>query len=112
MVLVVPVLLLVIGVVINAALWYHGSQVATSAAQEGLRAARAANGSIAAGQKVTDDFVAQLGSSVVVQPLVEVTRDQATTTVSIHARSVAVVPGFSWPIEAKASAPTEGFRAP
>jgi Flp pilus assembly protein TadG len=49
-VLVFPVLLLVIMVVFQFALWYHASGLATAAAQDGARAARAEGATARDGQ--------------------------------------------------------------
>ena len=110
-VLITPVLLVLIGVIINAALWYHGSQVANSAAQEGLRAAKSLHGTIQDGEKTTQNFVSQLGSSLVINPVVTISRDETTTSVDLKAHSIEIVPGLVFPIHTKVQAPTENFRA-
>ena len=63
-VLAVPVLLFMIMLVIQAGLWFHGSQLAEAAAQEGVQAGRSANGSAAAAEARARDFLGRLSPSV------------------------------------------------
>lgn len=109
-VLLTPVLLFLVMLVVQFGLWYHAEHVAQAAAQEGVRTARLEGGTADAGQTRAADFLAQLGSTIVQEPVVTATRDGETASVSVEGRSVAVVPGFSLPVSAKASSPVERFR--
>ena len=112
MVLVVPVLLVLITLVIQFALWYHASNVAEAAAEEGVRAARLRGGTAETGQATTENFLSQAGPTIVVAPEVSVSRDTDTARVEVHGRVVSVVPGISLPIDAVAESPLEEFRPP
>jgi Flp pilus assembly protein TadG len=112
MVLVVPVLLVLITLVIQFGLWYHASNVADAAAEEGVRAARLRGGTAEAGQATTENFLSQAGPTIVVAPEVSVSRDSDTARVEVHGSVVSVVPGIRLPIDALAESPLEEFRPP
>ena|SRR5581483_4330723 len=107
MVLVTPVLLLLIAFVIQFALWYHASHVASAAAQEGVRAARAYGGTANAGKERAERFLAQTGPTVVVGAVVDATRDVEHARVEVHGRAPAVVPGLRLSVGAVADSPNE-----
>ena len=109
-VLITPVLLLLIMLVVQFGLWYHGSHVATAAAQEGARAARVDGGSNEEGAARARSFVARLGRDVVGQPQVNAERDAARARVEVRGTAVAVVPGLRLPIRAVSEGPVERFR--
>ena len=109
-VLLTPVLLFLVMLVVQFGLWYHAEHVAQAAAQEGVRTARLEGSTADAGRTRATDFLANLGSTVVQEPVVTATRDADTASVSVEGHSVAVVPGFSLPVKASASSPVERFR--
>jgi Flp pilus assembly protein TadG len=111
-VLVTPVLLLMITIILNFALWYHASSIARAASQEGARSARLVGGTQDSGYQETDRFLSQLGSKVLVAPVITVQRDDVETRVEIRGYAADVVPGLKLPVHAIAAAPTEAFRAP
>jgi Flp pilus assembly protein TadG len=112
MVLVTPVLLLLIAFVIQFALWYHASHVAGAAAQEGVRAARAYDGTAAAGRERAERFLAATGPGIVLGPDVRVTRDVERARAEVHGRAPSVVPGMHLPVDAIAESPTERLTSP
>ncbi len=61
-VLIVPVLILLISVIISFALWFHASQVARSASQEGVRVARLPDGSSQVAENTTNRWPDDGGS--------------------------------------------------
>jgi Flp pilus assembly protein TadG len=109
-VLLTPVLLFLVMLVVQFGLWYHAEHVAQAAAQEGVRTARLEGSSADAGRTRATDFLANLGPTIVKEPVVTATRDADTASVSVHGHSVAVVPGFSLPVKATATSPVERFR--
>ena len=109
-VLVTPVLLVLIMLVVQFGLWYHGSHVATAAAQEGARAARVDGGSRAAGEARARAFLASLGREVVGHPQVSAERGADRARVEVRGTAVAVVPGLRLPIRAVSDGPVERFR--
>jgi Flp pilus assembly protein TadG len=110
LVLVTPVLILMVMLIIQFGLWYHGSHVAIAAAQEGARAARLEGGSAAAGEERARTFLRALGQEVVGEAQVVATRGPEVARVEVSGVSVAVVPGFRLPIQAVSEANVERFR--
>ena len=112
LVLVTPVLILMVMLIIQFGLWYHGSHVAIAAAQEGARAARLEGGSAMAGEDRARMFLGALGREVVGEAQVVASRGPDVARVEVSGVSVAVVPGFRLPIYAVSEANVERFRAP
>ena len=112
LVLVTPVLLLLVMLVIHFGVWYHAAHVATSAAQEGARAARLEGGTQAAGVARAEQFLASLGPEIVAGPRVRVQRDDERARVEITATALPVVPGLRLPIRAVSEGRVERFRSP
>jgi|SRR5581483_1794385 len=111
LVLVTPVLLLLIGFVVQFAVWYHASHVARAAAQEGVRAARAFGGSAEAGQARAEHFLAETGPTIVRGAEVTAFRDAQAARVEVRGHAPSVVPGLRLGISAEAQSPTERFSA-
>ena len=111
LVLVTPVLLLLLMLIVQFALWYHGSHVATAAAQEGARAARVEGGSGSEGAARAERFLTSLGREVVGEPHVVAARDgsRGVARVEIRGKAVPVVPGLRLPIRAVSESPLERF---
>ena len=109
-VLVVPVLLFLILVVLQAGLWFHGAQVVEAAAQEGVRAGRVETGTAAAAEDRARQFVVALSPSIASTANVRASRTAATTSVTVSGRVQAVVPGLGLTVSGSAEAPTERFR--
>jgi hypothetical protein len=110
-VFVAPVLILLVSIVISFALWFHASQIARSASQEGVRAAKLPGGSTAIAEETTNRMIEQLGRSAIDAPVVVAERDERLTRVEVRGKAMTAVPGLSLPVHAKASAATESFRA-
>ncbi len=110
--LVTPVLLVLLMLIVQFALWFHGAHVASAAAQEGARAARVVGGTGAEGEARARRFLANLGREVVAEPRVSVDRDPGWARAEIWGRAVPVVPGLRLPIHAVSEGPSERFRPP
>ena len=109
-VLLTPILLFLVMLVIQFGLWFHAQHVASAAAEEGARAARAEAGSADAGRDRAEAFLDQAGPTIITDRTVTATRNADIVTVEVRGRSVNVVPGFTLTIEASASSPVERFR--
>ncbi len=109
-VLAVPVLLLLIMLVIQAGLWFHGSQLAEAAAQEGVQAGRVENGSAADAERRARDFLGRLSPSVASTAQVHAVRTAEVTRVEVTGQVQQVVPGLVLTVSGAAEAPTERFR--
>jgi len=109
-VLVFPVLLLLLMLIIQFALWYHASDLATAAAQDGTRAARVQGATASDGAAEANQLLDQTGRSILQgrQVLVERTRD--VTRVEVRGTCIELVPFLHLPVHAVAESPTERFR--
>jgi Flp pilus assembly protein TadG len=110
-VIAVPLLMLLILLIVQFAIWAHASAVAQATAEEALAAARVQGGSAAAGQQRATQVLGQIGSSVLLSPQVSVTRTGAIATVQITgtAEEVLPVPGLSFPVRITVTGPVERF---
>ncbi len=110
-VLVTPVLLLLVMTVVQFGLWYHAQHVATAAAEEGARTARAEQGVASAGQARAEAFLDQAGPTIVQDRVVDAARTIDTVTVTVRGTVVAVIPGLHLSVDATATSPVERFVA-
>lgn len=110
-VIAVPLLMLLILLVVQFAVWAHAMSVAQATAEEALAAARVQGGSAAAGQQRAGQVLGQIGSAVLVGPQVSVTRTAGTATVRIHATAEQVMPlpGLNLPVTITVTGPVERF---
>lgn len=111
LVIAVPLLMLLILLIVQFAIWAHASSVAQATAEEALAATRVQGGSAAAGQQRAAQVLSQVGRSVLVSPQVSVTRTAATATVQITgtAEEVLPVPGLAFPVRITVTGPVERF---
>ena len=112
MVIATPVLLLLILLVVQFAMWQHSVHVAQAAASQGLAAARVQGGTAEAGQGEANVVLGQHTSGVLMHPSVRVRRGANTTTVTVTGEAQSVIPFLHLPVHATASGPVERFRAP
>jgi Flp pilus assembly protein TadG len=110
-VIAVPLLMLLILLVVQFAVWAHAASVAQATAEEALAAARVQGGSAAAGQQRASQVLGQIGSAVLIGPQVSVTRTAATATVQIHATAEQIIPlpGLKLPVTVTVTGPVERF---
>jgi hypothetical protein len=110
-VIAVPLLMLLILLVIQFAVWEHAEGIAHATAEEALAAARVRGGTAASGQQRATQVISQIGSSVLVGPQVSVTMTPADVTVEVTgtAERVLPVPGLSFPVTVTVTGPVERF---
>jgi len=109
-VLAVPVLLFLILVVIQAGLWFHGSQLVEAAAQEGMQAGRVETGTAAAAESRARQFVSSMSPSIAATVDVHASKSAESTRVVVSGRVQQVVPGLRLTVTGVAEGPTERFR--
>lgn len=110
-VIAVPLLMLLILLVIQFALWEHAEAVAHATAEEALAAARVQGGTSATGQQRGAQVIGQIGTSVLNGPRVSVAVTPADVTVKVAgtAERVLPVPGLDFPVTATVTGPAERF---
>ena len=109
-VLVVPIVLFLILLVLQAGLWFHGSQLVEAAAQEGMQAGRVETGTVSAAEERAKQFVTSLSPSIAATTEVHASRTASTTRVEVAAQVQQVVPGLRLAVSGVAEGPTERFR--
>ena len=107
-----PALMLLILLSVQFGLWYHASNVARSAAREGVRAARMEGASALDGETEARDFLEQVGSALQDQPRVTALRDVELAKVEVIGTAVSLIPGIRLPVRAVSESPIERFRPP
>ncbi len=114
-VLLTPVLFFMIFATVQFALYFFADHVAQAAAQAGARKARAtAHAEPGAwrgkARDVVDDYISQLGPSLVLSPDVAMLQpEQNTVGVEITARVPSVFPGLDLTVHAQSVGPVERF---
>ncbi len=104
---VMPILIALILVPFQVALWWHAKQVADAAAREAVDAAQVAAATDADGERAARWFLDAAGN--ITESRVTVTRTVDTVTVEVTGRAPRLLPGFDWQVTARASAPVERF---
>ncbi|MFC0107926.1 TadE/TadG family type IV pilus assembly protein [Kibdelosporangium aridum] len=107
-----PVLLLLILLIAQFALYMHATHIAQSAAAEALSAARVSGGTSAAGNAEGRRILGQLGSGPLQGGSVNVTRGNAEATVTITGTATSVLPFLTLTVHAEAAGPIEKFSPP
>ncbi|CRK57640.1 putative membrane protein [Alloactinosynnema sp. L-07] len=107
--LVTPLLLLLLLLIVQFALWSHATHIAQAAASAGLAAARAQDGTAAAGSAAARRMLDDLANGPLDAPNVSVHRDTTTATVHVSGTASAVVPFLRLPVHAEAIGPAERF---
>lgn len=114
LVILFPVVLLLIFAGIQGALYYHARNVALSAAQQGVRAAKAENGSSDQGRQAAQAFIDQAGGHDVITAVnVTSNRGANQATVTVTGRPISVIPGIlNLKVSQTAHGPIEVFTTP
>ena len=112
LVIVTPLLMLLVLVVVQFALWQHAQHIAEAAAQRGAQTARLEAGTDTEGAAVAQSATSQLGANLIVGPRVTVSRSAGTVHVVVSGTAEAVVPFLSLPVRAMADGPVERFTTP
>ena len=102
-----PVLIALVLVPFQVALWWHAKQVADGAAREAIDAAQVATATEADGVRAAQWFLDAAGN--IVEPDVTVTRTPDTVTAQVAGRAPRILPGFDWRVTAYAVGPVERF---
>ena len=96
--------------IIQFALWYHASDLATAAAQDGTRAARVEGATASDGAAEANQLLDQTGRSILQGRQVVVERTTDMTRVEVRGTCIELVPFLHLPVRAVAESPTERFR--
>jgi hypothetical protein len=104
-----PLLLLLILAVIQFAVFEHASEVAQAVASQALASTRTVGGTTTSGRAEATSLLANVGSGVLINPAVSVTRDATSARVIVTGTSESVIPLVHLPVTASSSGPLERF---
>ncbi len=107
MVILMPVLLAISLGVVHGALLFYARSVTAAAAQNGAREAAAEDGSVAAGIATATAFTRAAGTTTLGNVRVDGARNQIGVTITVHARSIGLVPGLPTDATWSATLPVE-----
>jgi Flp pilus assembly protein TadG len=107
-----PVLLLLILLIAQFALYMHATHIAQAAASEALSATRVSGGSAAAGNAVGQRVLAQLGGGPLQDSSVNAQRDGVRASVTVTGTVASVLPFLTLSTHAEAVGAVEKFTSP
>jgi hypothetical protein len=110
-ILVVPVLMLLVTVLIQCALWAHAEQVVHAAASEGDRVARDYDGGSVAGETRAYSILEGPGSDVSSANVVVNVDPGDMMRVTVTGIALSILPGMKIPVTSLAIGPIQEFRA-
>lgn len=109
LVLAVPLLMVLILLIAQFALYMHATHVAQAAAAQALSVTRVEGGTAADGQNAAAHMLAQLASGPLRDPSVSVSRDAVAAHVHIQGEVTAVIPFLHLTASGTADGPVERF---
>lgn len=112
LVIAAPLLLLLILLIAQFALYLHAMHIAQAAASEALSAARVSGGSEAVGNAEGQRVLTQLGSGPLQGTSVEVQRGPTQVSVTVTGTVIEVIPFAILTVHAEAVGPVEKFTPP
>jgi Flp pilus assembly protein TadG len=112
-----PLLLFLLLIVVQFGVWLHATHIAQAGADQGLAAARAVDGTPAAGRAQADTVLAQLASGILTDPAVDVTAVSGPDggpqlRVDVRGSAASVVPLLHLPVHVSAQGPREVWTTP
>jgi Flp pilus assembly protein TadG len=111
-VLLLPAVVLFMMAVLQFALYYHGANVATAAAQDAMRAARVESGSAGAGEARGQEVLSFAAGSVFDDVDVSVSRGDRNVRVVVEGSVASLVPGVHLHVTRTSEGPVEQFLPP
>jgi hypothetical protein len=102
-----PLMLLLLMLVVQFAVWAHAEHVAQAAANTGVQAARAYKATPEQGRADAATVLAKSAGTVLTGVQVSAGRDATTATVTVTGQALPVVPGLHLPVRASVTAPRE-----
>src|SRR5437660_2545215 len=102
-----PLLLLLISLIVQYALFEHAEHMAQSGAQEAVTVTRLQGGTIASGRQQGEDVLNTLGNGLLVNPAITIVRTSAEVRVEVSGYVEPLVPFLRLSIDTVAVAPVE-----
>jgi Flp pilus assembly protein TadG len=102
-----PLLLLLISLIVQYALFEHAEHVAQSAAEEAVTVTRLQGGTIASGRQQGEAVLNTLDNGLLVNPAISITRTSTEARVEVSGYTEQLVPFLRLSIDTVAVAPVE-----
>lgn len=102
-----PVVIALVLVPFQVALWWHASQVANAAAREAVDAAQVVTATDDDGIRAAEWFLDAAGN--ITDAEVTITRTTDTVTVDVTGQAPRLIPGFDWHVAGHATGDIERF---
>lgn len=103
-----PVVLLLLMVLIQSALWFYARSAALGAAEEGARVGRLPPASTARATAAAQDFLTRTSHDLLHGTAVETSDSATLIRVEVTGTSVSLFPGLpGWPVDQSAAGPVE-----
>ena len=112
LVLATPLLLVLLLLAVQFAVWTHATHVAQASAAQGLAVARSSGGTSEAGRVQAESILAQVARGSLLDPAVDVTTTGQRVQVRIRGTAASVIPWLHLPIAVTAAGPVESWSAP
>ncbi len=109
LVIATPLLLLMLLAIVQFTLWSHATHIAQAAVSQGLAAARAQNGTAAAGSASAQQMLDQLARGPLTGASVSADRSATSASIRVSGTATSVVPFLTLPVHAEAFGPVERF---
>jgi Flp pilus assembly protein TadG len=110
---IVPLLMLLVWIAIQFVMVFFANRVALSAAQEGVRTARARAGSISAAEQRSRRYLDELGGTLLLHPQVRALRTPDRAQIQVSGQAQQLIPFFvRLRVVQVAQSPLEQFRSP
>jgi hypothetical protein len=107
LVLLTPVLLVLVLLVVQTALWWHAAHLADAAAARAAVVTASLDGSAGSGVEAAESFAGAAGARLTRPPVVTRSGEEASATVEVAVPHV--VPGFPTRVRRSSVAPVERF---
>ena len=106
-VVLMPLLLLIVFLGVQGAVYYYARSLAIAAAQEGARAAALPNSTLTDGKSAAAAFLAGTAGNTLHALTITGTRTATTATITVHGSSLTLIPGWTPTLTQTASLPVE-----
>ncbi|MGH3832387.1 MAG: TadE/TadG family type IV pilus assembly protein [Pseudonocardiaceae bacterium] len=109
LVIATPLLLVLLLVIVQFALWSHATHIAQAAASQGLAAARMQDATAAAGSAAARHVLEELGRGPLTNTRIDATRGTDAASIRVSGDASMVIPFLRLPVHAEATGPVERF---
>lgn len=109
LVIATPLLLLLLLIIVQFALWSHATHIAQAAAAQGLAAARVQDATAAQGSVAARQVLDQLGRGPLTNTRIDAARSADAVSIRVRGDTSAVIPFLRLPVHAEAAGPVERF---